>query len=152
MTGNPHSQMLAALFVVRTNIQFLAQLFFFCGLCILHPKNRGSSLLFHSPSTSHESMDYSPKLTANAPENRPGPERKRSSSNHHPSIFRCFHLLLVSGRVLRKIRGEHQWFPKSSCRVRDAESASGKADKWPFGRHGTKGPSWWFLGSLRELF
>ena len=40
-------------------------------------------------------IKYSLKLTANAPENRPGPKRKRSYSNHPFSGA-----MLVSGRVL----------------------------------------------------
>ena len=39
------------------------------------------------------------KLTANAPENRPGPKRKLNSFSNHP--FLGANLLLVSGRVYR---------------------------------------------------
>ncbi len=43
----------------------------------------------------HEQTVHFPKLTV-APENRPGPKRKRSYSNHP---FSGVNLLLVSGRV-----------------------------------------------------
>ena len=66
-------------------------------------------------SSSHTAhLIHSLKLTAKAPENRPGPERKRSYSNsNHP--FSGVNSLLVSGRLLSTnslhIWKTHQWTP-----------------------------------------
>ena len=65
-------------------------------VCLGHRKQRSGErivgLLF--PETSHVNVIPSLKLTAKAPENRPGPNRKVV---FQPSIFRGD--LLVSGRV-----------------------------------------------------